>query len=121
MNQPLTDRPVAELDRRSAMLSGNTSAAAWAELLESPEWTMDMTCEGGMLTVQVMRSAVPVCRISSTVGASDDAAATMALADKAHLWIHEYVTRLSEVALVRDAGRMGHDYFETPAAEEAVH
>lgn len=70
------------------------SAATTSAPLAPPDWTMDVQVEGKQLTAELKRSGVVMCRLSIARGAGEGDAATRALlADKARIWIDNYLGR----------------------------
>ncbi|VTU30006.1 hypothetical protein [Variovorax sp. PBL-E5] len=54
---------------------------------------MDMLKDGIQFTAEVKRGGAILCRLSVARPDEDEAAARSALADKARLWIHDYLSR----------------------------
>jgi len=73
---------------------------ASAGLTDAPlapvDWTMDLTQSGKHYTAEVRRAGVLMCRITSALPEyTDQAAARRELADRARIWIHEFLATRS--------------------------
>ena len=57
------------------------------------EWNMEMAQDGNQYVAIVKRRHELMCRLSIASGELGEDAARTALAEKARLWIHEYLSR----------------------------
>lgn len=69
------------------------SAAKSIAPLAPPEWTMAVQQDGLQFTADIKRSGVPMCRLSLVWPEGDEATARQALADKARVWIADFLKR----------------------------
>lgn len=71
------------------------SAASTSAPLAPPDWSMDVGLDGRQFTAVVKRAGAVMCRLSVVRADDNEAAARSALADKARIWIHDYLSRSS--------------------------
>ena len=70
------------------------SAARTSAPLAPPDWTMAVQQDGIQFTADIKRSGVLMCRFSVAGADGDEAVARQVLADKARLWIHDFLGRV---------------------------